>query len=874
MIMKKLSHIFLVAVLFAANLLAIFPNSSAFADANDFYFKKFNADYYLTKQADDTSEMNVEETLVAVFPDYNQNHGIERIIPFLNQNDTNLTMESASSLRISVTRNGEPEAYTIKAYDNRFVVRIGDPDTYVHGENTYVLKYKFVHVITDFDLSRYSTEAYQELYWDANGTKWSQKFDEVNVNLHMDHDIYTNVKAEREISKSANYKDKSLIHDKNTTREKLAAWCYVGRYGSSNQNRCNITDLEDGINFNAKNIGSNENLTFVVNFNEDTFTVPENDYVMELNFKRIDIDYYLEKDEEGHSRMKVVEKYQGIFPTKNLEHSFTRNIPYVNSDENRFITKSQDKLGATMKFDSKDVDVKDARYYYDSSYFAITTTSDDYLHGEHEIILSYEYQDIVEDGPEEQRLSINPLYKFYYDVNDLTVTLHLSDNLKNSLGETPICDTIKGCEYYRDGNKLIFKTSDLEASENTYLDVYFKNDTFVVPEPNRNYVYYHSFILVVVISAISFLIVYVKAYRKVGDKIKYLKNLPVAPQYTPYEGLTAGQAAKAYLRPTRNPRVATMLELVVNKKIELIKGKKKTFGGYEWSGKVIDLSNISDEQRDLLKILNDGRALDHIGDTFDIESHSYSRRLEDAFENYDLHIDHKLKSEGFLEKSVKSTKDSITTGRIIGTFVSFSIFSVLFVVVPLTVVEWYKKVTNFTPFSIYEGSFLFPFTIIILLLTFLIIPILSGFIVRYKIRTEKALDLTRYLNGLKLYIKMAEVDRMKFLQSVEGVDTSDEGIVKLNEKLLPYAALFGLEKSWMKELEKYYELHDDTAPDWYSSGFDYSVARSIASVATSRPVDSSSSSSSGGFSSSSGSSGGGGGGFSGGGGGGGGGGGW
>ena len=56
--------------------------------------------------------MNVEETLVAVFPDYNQNHGIERIIPFLNQNDTNLTMESASSLHISVTRNGEPEDYT------------------------------------------------------------------------------------------------------------------------------------------------------------------------------------------------------------------------------------------------------------------------------------------------------------------------------------------------------------------------------------------------------------------------------------------------------------------------------------------------------------------------------------------------------------------------------------------------------------------------------------------------------------------------------------------------------------------------------------------------------------------------------------------
>jgi hypothetical protein len=187
------------------------------------------------------------------------------------------------------------------------------------------------------------------------------------------------------------------------------------------------------------------------------------------------------------------------------------------------------------------------------------------------------------------------------------------------------------------------------------------------------------------------------------------------------------------------------------------------------------------------------------------------------------------------------------------------------------------KPTNFTPFSIYEGKFLFPFTILILLSTFFIIPIMSGYITRYKIRTEKALEVTRYLDGLKLYIKMAETERIKFLQSVENVDTSEEGIVKLNEKLLPYAALFGLEKSWMKELEKYYELHEEATPDWYNAGFNYSVASSIAHIATSRPIDTSSSGSGwsgGGFSSSSGSSGGGGGGFSGGGGGGGGGGGW
>ena len=123
---------------------------------------------------------------------------------------------------------------------------------------------------------------------------------------------------------------------------------------------------------------------------------------------------------------------------------------------------------------------------------------------------------------------------------------------------------------------------------------------------------------------------------------------------------------------------------------------------------------------------------------------------------------------------------------------------------------------------------------------------------------------------------MAEADRLEFLQSLENVDTTSEGIVKLHEKLLPHAALFGLEKSWMKELEQYYILAQDSTPNWYAAGLNYSSLRAVNSIvhsAVARPIDVSSSSS-GGFSHSSGSSGGGGGGHSGGGGGGGGFGGW
>lgn len=142
--------------------------------------------------------------------------------------------------------------------------------------------------------------------------------------------------------------------------------------------------------------------------------------------------------------------------------------------------------------------------------------------------------------------------------------------------------------------------------------------------------------------------------------------------------------------------------------------------------------------------------------------------------------------------------------------------------------------------------------------------------------TDKGLDLRRYLEGLKEYIKMAEVDRIKMLQSPEGAEkvariiqgTEEAQLIKLYERVLPYAVLFGLESEWNKQLGRYYEM-TSTQPDWFAGQnglFNAAVFTSaMSSFSTANNYASSVSSSSGGST---------GGGFSGGGGGGGGGGGW
>lgn len=113
--------------------------------------------------------------------------------------------------------------------------------------------------------------------------------------------------------------------------------------------------------------------------------------------------------------------------------------------------------------------------------------------------------------------------------------------------------------------------------------------------------------------------------------------------------------------------------------------------------------------------------------------------------------------------------------------------------------------------------------------------------------TSTGAELRDHLAGLELYIRMAEQDRIRVLQSPEGAERRDisspvaaDGSVdrvqalRLTERLLPYAVVFGQEKEWAKELG---ELYAGEEPGWYSGtmpGFNAALfASSIGSMSTS-----------------------------------------
>ena len=74
--------------------------------------------------------------------------------------------------------------------------------------------------------------------------------------------------------------------------------------------------------------------------------------------------------------------------------------------------------------------------------------------------------------------------------------------------------------------------------------------------------------------------------------------------------------------------------------------------------------------------------------------------------------------------------------------------------------------------------------------------------------TERAHPYVDHLWGVRDYIAWAEADRLAFLQSPSGAEVRElDGValLRLHERLLPYAVLFGLEKEWRRELALRFE---------------------------------------------------------------------
>jgi len=211
--------------------LVVGPASAGRADVDDFEFQSFDATYSLDTDADGRSTLTAVETLVAVFPEEDQNRGIRReLVDVFDGHPTDLRLASVED------GEGNPRRYETDTDDGMLVVTIAG-DEYVHGLQTYVLTYT-QHNVTRF----FEDSGADEFYWDANGTGWAQPFERVSATVLLP----------------------PVLAEKVTGVDAVS-----GAEGGTAA--VDSEQVDGGYTFTATGLGPRENLTFAIGFRPGTF---------------------------------------------------------------------------------------------------------------------------------------------------------------------------------------------------------------------------------------------------------------------------------------------------------------------------------------------------------------------------------------------------------------------------------------------------------------------------------------------------------------------------------------------------------------------------------------------------------------------------
>lgn len=214
-------------ILAAAALTPTFAPKVQALGVNDFIVTDFKADETLTRN-DPQGELHIVEH---VYVNFYYNHGLLRAIP---------DRYKGHSLQLHVNSitsdSGAPTQYTTYDSNGNTVLKIGDPDRIISGQQEYTIDYTLRNVITFY-------KDHDELYWDVNGDQWRQTFQRVRATLHLPAGLQQDHKPV----------------------------CYTGGYGSTGH-ECAVGSDEHTINVATTGpLLPGQTLTFVAGFDKGYF---------------------------------------------------------------------------------------------------------------------------------------------------------------------------------------------------------------------------------------------------------------------------------------------------------------------------------------------------------------------------------------------------------------------------------------------------------------------------------------------------------------------------------------------------------------------------------------------------------------------------
>lgn len=556
-----------------------------------------------------------------------------------------------------------------------------------------------------------------------------------------------------------------------------------------------------------------------------------------------DADYYITKDKEGRSTLRTIERITAVFPDINQNHGLERAIPkqYDGHSTSLRIESITDEGGQELSYSDGEST--------NGNLVLRIGDANTYVHGEHTYVITYTQRDVT------RFFSNTNADEFYWDVNgtgwpqamgSVKARIHMPNTLAEKLSGNASCyrgseGSTTTCRISRQptGDETVFalEATNIGAYENATFAIGFAPNTFMGYQPSLQERIWSAILMLwialLVVTTIASIVVLVwmsVRYRRLKNRAE--GRVTIVPEYLPPKNTSVLVSAHV-LGNSMSDITAQLIDLAVRHYLKIYQTKDKTlFKSAEYELEIIKpIDDLSKEERQLLK---------------DLFGHSNNTKPGSRFNMATLGKKYAIGAKLMagrkaVEKSARGeyglyehAEDEAKRFKKLG-----------FIMLAVGIVT------------------LSPVVIIISIVAFIFAGLSWPL-------TQKGAELRDYLKGLKEYIVVAEADRIKMLQSPEGADkvgakigeNDSVQLVKLYERVLPYAVLFGVEKEWTKQLGEYY---DTTAqqPDWYAgnSAFNAVVFSSaLSSFSSQSSMYSSSTSSSSGGSSGGGSSGGGGGG--------------
>ena len=518
--------------------------------------------------------------------------------------------------------------------------------------------------------------------------------------------------------------------------------------------------------------------------------------VSDFSFVSYDADFYLSRNAEKHGTLKTVETFVAQFPDFDQNRGIIRAIPmdYDGVPLHTAVESVTDATGAPVPFEETT----------DDGYLELALGTDEFVRGQQTYRITYTQENVVRYFPDVKN------DEFYWDTNGtgfaqsfgaVTARVHIDPSIVNLLDGSAACyqgaeGSTETCPITKTDDGLLFtaSTTDLGARENLTVAIGFQAKSFVeVPRQGFGLnVPLWSTILAIALSVLSLLfLIGVFIFRFAFGQQDARGRGVIVPEYSVPKGLNLLEAG-AIVGRTASAISAQVVSFAVRGNVRVLDYAVDDDGG-DYTVQLLNDTGVDDDERSLLVALFGPDLTPGATQALGITDDALARKLAVVTAAQQK----RLQERGLTRKA------SFIPG-----LVTILIDVVLFVVAVVVSV-----------LTAAAGAFS-PWMIAALVLTFIGFFVTIGLAIRGPLLTEAGAEQRDYLLGMRDYLKLAEADRFRMLQSPEGadrVDVSDNTeLVKLYEKLLPFAVLWGVEEEWAKELAVRYDAAAQS-PNWYVS---------------------------------------------------------